>query len=113
MREIFMLFRPMLLRGCTLKVRSCTLTPSCEIYTLSREICVLASSGKAEFNELRDKFRNELLNLKQKKDLGQTSMQTGVAQSSTLEGCVRDPQLARFPKRERNDLINHPLVKGG
>ncbi|XP_016192925.1 protein FAR1-RELATED SEQUENCE 5-like [Arachis ipaensis] len=36
MREIFMLFRPMLLRGCTLKVRSCTLTPSCEIYTLSR-----------------------------------------------------------------------------
>ncbi|XLT88968.1 hypothetical protein HN873_010721 [Arachis hypogaea] len=77
------------------------------------EICVLASSGKAEFNELRDKFRNELLNLKQKKDLGQTSMQTGVAQSSTLEGCVRDPQLARFPKRERNDLINHPLVKGG
>ncbi|XLT47493.1 hypothetical protein HN873_040097 [Arachis hypogaea] len=29
-------FRPMLSRACTLKVRSCTLTPSCEIYTLSR-----------------------------------------------------------------------------
>ncbi|XLS67404.1 hypothetical protein HN51_018427, partial [Arachis hypogaea] len=35
-REIFMLFRLMLSRACTLKVRSCTLTPSCEIYTLSR-----------------------------------------------------------------------------
>ncbi|XLR43488.1 hypothetical protein S83_028148 [Arachis hypogaea] len=35
-REIFMLFRPMLTRACTLKVCSCTLTPSCEIYTLSK-----------------------------------------------------------------------------
>ncbi|KAL4299694.1 hypothetical protein AHAS_Ahas17G0126500 [Arachis hypogaea] len=42
-------------------------------------ICVLASPGEAKFNELRDKFRNELLNLKQKKDLGQTGMRIGVA----------------------------------
>ncbi|RYR63784.1 hypothetical protein Ahy_A04g021539 [Arachis hypogaea] len=35
-REIFLLFRPMLSRACTLKVRSCTYTPMCKIYTLSR-----------------------------------------------------------------------------
>ncbi|XP_016181372.1 protein FAR1-RELATED SEQUENCE 5-like isoform X2 [Arachis ipaensis] len=35
-REIFFLFRPMLTKACSLKVRSCTLTPTCEIYTLSR-----------------------------------------------------------------------------
>ncbi|XP_016165820.2 protein FAR1-RELATED SEQUENCE 9-like [Arachis ipaensis] len=35
-REIFLLFRPMLSRACTLKVCSCTYTPMCEIYTLSR-----------------------------------------------------------------------------
>ncbi|XLT12616.1 hypothetical protein HN51_058306 [Arachis hypogaea] len=32
-REIFLLFRPMLTKACSLKVRSCTLTPTCEIYT--------------------------------------------------------------------------------
>ncbi|QHO56116.1 protein FAR1-RELATED SEQUENCE 5 [Arachis hypogaea] len=35
-REIFILFRPMLSRACTLKVRSCTLTPTSDIYTISR-----------------------------------------------------------------------------
>ncbi|XLT59716.1 hypothetical protein HN873_052320 [Arachis hypogaea] len=35
-RKIFLLFRPMLSRACTLKVRSCTLTLTSDIYTISR-----------------------------------------------------------------------------
>ncbi|RYQ83726.1 hypothetical protein Ahy_B10g102528 [Arachis hypogaea] len=35
-REIFLLFRPILSHACTLKVRSCTLTPTSNIYIISR-----------------------------------------------------------------------------
>ncbi|XP_057739781.1 protein FAR1-RELATED SEQUENCE 5-like [Arachis stenosperma] len=120
-REIFLLFRSMLLRACSLKIRSCTYTPTFEIYTLSysrslhkewrtshypneeiykcscmrleslgipcdhvvavlvhldaielpkslildRELCLLGSAGDTEFSELTDKFRNEIILLKE------------------------------------------------
>ncbi|RYR46764.1 hypothetical protein Ahy_A07g032573 [Arachis hypogaea] len=35
-RNIFFLFRPMLSQACTLKACTCTCTPSCEVYIVSR-----------------------------------------------------------------------------
>ncbi|RYQ99300.1 hypothetical protein Ahy_B07g087216 [Arachis hypogaea] len=66
-REIFMLFKPMLSRACMLKVRSCTLTPSYEISTMS-----MSKNPNKEWNvsHYRDRsifkcscFRMELLGI--------------------------------------------------
>ncbi|XP_025615733.1 protein FAR1-RELATED SEQUENCE 5-like isoform X1 [Arachis hypogaea] len=200
--EIFLLFRPMLSRACTLKVRSCTYTPMCKIYTLSRsrdaqrewqvshypngtffkcscmrmeslgipcdhivavlvhmdateipstlvlgrwskdarskvrafmekgpfcwdsmvncrnwmlndlcrELCVVASNDADQFVQVTQKIRNEISRVKGSvKEVGERANVVG---SSTLEECVRDPNIARQRTRRRKGLLNHPSVKG-
>ncbi|RYR33739.1 hypothetical protein Ahy_A10g048364 [Arachis hypogaea] len=201
-REIFLLFRPMLSRACTLKVRSCTYTPMCKIYTLSRsgdaqrewqvshypngtffkcscmrmeslgipcdhivavlvhmdateipstlvlgrwskdarskvrefmekgpfcwdsmvncrnwmlndlcrELCVVASNDADQFVQVTQKIRNEISRVKGSvKEVGERANVVG---SSTLEECVRDPNIARQRTRRRKGSLNHPSVKG-
>ncbi|XLS81319.1 hypothetical protein HN51_047150, partial [Arachis hypogaea] len=76
-----------------------------------REMCVLQYGDEAEFVDMMDKVCCEISRLKEKKDCGDLGDRNKVRKASTLEGCVRDPQMARHPKWQRKDA-NHTLVKG-
>ncbi|KAL4393877.1 hypothetical protein S245_004521 [Arachis hypogaea] len=60
---------------------------------------------------MTDKVCYEISRLKEKKDCGDLGDRNEVRKASILEGCVRDPQMARHPKRQRKDT-NHTSVKG-
>ncbi|QHO23422.1 Protein FAR1-RELATED SEQUENCE [Arachis hypogaea] len=125
-KEIFFLFSPMLFRTCTLKSKNArskvrafvekalfcwdsTITLDAELKC--REMCVLQYGDEAEFVDMMDKVCCEISRLKEKKDCGDLGDRNKVRKASTLEGCVRDPQMARHPKWQRKDA-NHTLVKG-
>ncbi|XLT22736.1 hypothetical protein HN873_054028 [Arachis hypogaea] len=202
-REIFLIFRPMLSRACTLKVRSCTFTACSDIYSLfrsgdsarewrvshyrngsffkcscmrmetlgipcdhiiavfhhlditempasvilerwskdarsrvrafmekgpfcwdsmvtcrnwmlndlCRELCVLASAQVDDFVDVTGKLRNEILHLKSKR-VSPIGEGTDPLVSSTLEDCVRDPQVLRHHKRRKFGVGRQPSSKG-
>ncbi|XLT93329.1 hypothetical protein HN873_014991 [Arachis hypogaea] len=202
-REIFLIFRPMLSRACTLKVRSCTFTACSDIYSLfrsgdsarewrvshyrngsffkcscmrmetlgipcdhiiavfhhlditempasvvlerwskdarsrvrafmekgpfcwdsmvtcrnwmlndlCRELCVLASARVDDFVDVTGKLRNEISHLKSKR-VSPSGEGTDPLLSSTLEDCVRDPQVLRHNKRCKFGVGRQPSSKG-
>ncbi|KAL4316348.1 hypothetical protein AHAS_Ahas15G0276100 [Arachis hypogaea] len=63
---------------------------------LCRELCLLGSAGDAEFYELTDKFWNEIVLLKERKKGMQADRERTEphAESTTLEGCIRNPLMS-------------------
>ncbi|MED6185491.1 hypothetical protein PIB30_057603 [Stylosanthes scabra] len=162
-REIFLAFRPMLSRACTLKVLECTFTPSCDILEdlsrthpsgkfltieeipstlflsrwskdarskvrgfmekgpfcwdsmvrcrnwllndLAREMCVLASEEVDDFVDTTEMLRKGIQRLREKR-ASSTRAREGLVQSTTLEGCVRDPEVVRHSRRRQNGAYN-------
>ncbi|QHO12642.1 Protein FAR1-RELATED SEQUENCE [Arachis hypogaea] len=70
---------------------------------LCRELCLLGSAGDAEFYELTDKFWNEIVLLKERKKGMQADRERTEphAESTTLEGCIRNPLMVRHNKPQR------------
>ncbi|MED6226406.1 hypothetical protein PIB30_103431, partial [Stylosanthes scabra] len=78
---------------------------------LARELCFLALQRAEDFVDVVDKFRNEIQCIRESQDLSRGVKNNNI-ESSTLEGCIRDPNIAR-PKRCRNNAsTDHPSVKG-
>ncbi|KAL4331247.1 hypothetical protein AHAS_Ahas13G0481000 [Arachis hypogaea] len=77
---------------------------------LCRELCVVASNDADQFVQVTQKIRNEISRVKGSvKEVGERANVVG---SSTLEECVRDPNIARQRTRRRKGSLNHPSVKG-
>ncbi|XLR23868.1 hypothetical protein S83_051768 [Arachis hypogaea] len=76
---------------------------------LCRELCLLGSAGDAEFYELTDKFWNEIVLLKERKKGMQADRERTEphAESTTLEGCIRNPLMVRHNKPQRRGSMNH------
>ncbi|XLU54159.1 hypothetical protein S245_048807 [Arachis hypogaea] len=72
---------------------------------LCREMCVLVCRDEAEFADMMDKVLHEIARLKEIKDCGDTGGRNEVREASTLEGCVRDPHMARCRKRQRKESV--------
>ncbi|QHO08421.1 hypothetical protein S245_049094 [Arachis hypogaea] len=81
---------------------------------LCRELCLLGSAGDAEFSELRDKFQNEIVLLKEQKKCMQADRERTEphAESTTLEGCIRNPLMVRHSKRQRRGSMSHSSLRG-
>ncbi|XLU75264.1 hypothetical protein S245_034317, partial [Arachis hypogaea] len=79
-------------------------------FAARRELCVVASNDADQFVQVTQKIRNEISRVKGSvKEVGERANVVG---SSTLEECVRDPNIARQRTRRRKGSLNHPSVKG-
>ncbi|RYQ80112.1 hypothetical protein Ahy_Scaffold1g106737 isoform J [Arachis hypogaea] len=72
---------------------------------LCREMSVLACRNEAEFADMTDKVLHKIARLKEIEDSGDAVGLNEVGEASTLEGCVRDPQLVRCQKRQRKETV--------
>ncbi|QHO19507.1 Protein FAR1-RELATED SEQUENCE [Arachis hypogaea] len=128
-RAIFLNFRPMLFYACTLKSCSGSLVQECSLESkglcgersillgfnnhcrnwmlndLCRKMYVLACRHETEFADMTDKVLHEIVRLKEIEDSGDAGGLNEVGEASTLEGCLRDPQLVRCRKRQRKETV--------
>ncbi|RYR28951.1 hypothetical protein Ahy_B01g053180 [Arachis hypogaea] len=66
---------------------------------------VLACRHETEFADMTDKVLHEIVRLKEIEDSGDAGGLNEVGEASTLEGCLRDPQLVRCRKRQRKETV--------
>ncbi|RYR69034.1 hypothetical protein Ahy_A03g015559 [Arachis hypogaea] len=78
---------------------------------LCRELCVLASTRVDDFVDVTGKLRNEIFQLKSK-GVSPSGEGADPLVSSTLEDCVRDPQVLRHHKRCKFGVGRQPSTKG-